>query len=263
MLDSIIEILILVFFAMGVGVFVSTAAGTSGTLLIPFLTIFFGYSAYKVIGSSLTVDCIIGVVAGLIYLKNEDIEIRPTLLLPLFGVIGALIGSQFTSSTPEFGLKVLIGVALIFIGVNFVIKGVRKNVDYLHSKLDFQYFKRHKTFSFVFLGIIVGFISGFIGLGGSRMIAFVLIFVMGYGFRESVGMSMIMMIFIAGTGAISHSLGGEINFIIVVIAGVGAATGALIGSNFAHRIDEEKLSRIAGLIIAFIGLFMIIKTFFL
>ncbi len=262
MIDSFTEILILAFFSIGVGIFVSTSSGTAGTLLIPFLTLVFGYSTYDIIGTSLAVDCMIGISASIIYLKHKNIEIKSAIYLVIFGVIGAIIGSQFTSSTPEIGLKSLIGFVLIFIGINFVINGVQKNLDFFNSKINFAYLRKNKTLSFSLLGIIIGIVSGFIGLGSSRMMAVVLIFVIGYRFHQAIGTSMIMMVFVAGTGAVSHSLNGNINLNLVAIAGIGAAIGALIGSTFAHRINEEKLARFAGMIITGIGLFMIIKTFF-
>ncbi len=262
MIDSIIEVLILAFFALGVGVFVSTASGTAGTLIIPFLTLAFGYSTYSIIGTSLAVDCVIGLFASIVYLKNKSIEIKSAVFLIIFGVLGSIIGSRFTSSTPELGLKAIIGIVLIVIGLNFVVNGVQKNLDFFNKKINFNFLRENKMFSFIVLGFIIGFVSGYIGLGSSRMMAVVLIFVMGFGFREAIGTSMIMMMFVAGTGALSHSLVGEIDLRLAAIAGIGAAFGAIIGSTFAHKINEEKLARIAGVIIIGIGSFMIIKSFF-
>ncbi|MEF8848509.1 MAG: sulfite exporter TauE/SafE family protein [Candidatus Thermoplasmatota archaeon] len=248
-------------FGLGSGLFVGTAAGTAASFLIPALTILIGYTTHQSIGTSLGVDCIIGIIAGLIFIKNKNVDLKSSFLLVISGVLGSFFGSMFTSNAPQGNLNILIGFILVFIGINFLRNGVSKNVEYIEKKISFDFLRKHKIFTLLTLGTIIGMVSGFIGIGGSRMLTIILIFVMGYSLHKAIGTSLVMMFFIAGTGTISHALNEEIVLEGLLILGFFAAIGAFFGSNFANRVNEDRLARIAGLIIFILGLIIIFKSF--
>src|SRR4030042_3294860 len=146
--------------------------------IIPCLTIFVGYSIRQAIGTSLLIDCIIGLIAGLIFLKNAKVDLRSSSPLIVTGVLGALIGSRFTSIAPESELNIFIGIFLLLFGLNLLINGVGRNIKYIRSKINFKFFKDHKTISFVILGFFIGLISGFSGMGSAAIIALIMIFIL-------------------------------------------------------------------------------------
>ncbi|UCD14489.1 MAG: sulfite exporter TauE/SafE family protein [Thermoplasmatales archaeon] len=262
MTDDYLAIILPLVCGFGSGVFVSLASGTAASVMIPCLTIFIGYSIHLAIGTSLVVDCIIGGIAGLIFLRSGNVDMRSGFLLAVTGVIGAIIGSRFTSGTSASGLGVFIGLILIFTGVNFIIKGVRKNIDYIETKINLKLFKNNKIPFLVIFGLIIGFISGFSGMGGSRMVALILIFILGYDIHTAIGTSLLMMFFIAGSGAISHGFNNEVIVSAALVAGCAAAVGAVSGSLVANQIDEDKLGRLVGSVLLGLGILILLKIFF-
>lgn len=254
MIDNYITTIILFIFGFGSGISVGIASGTSGSFLIPCLTIFIGHSIHRAIGTSLLVDCIIGGVAGLIFLKNGHVNMRSGFLLAVAGVIGAILGSRFTSSASPLGLSIFIGLFLIFIGVNFIMNGVQRNVDFVEERINFKLFKDNKTLSFIICGFIIGLASGFSGVGGGGMVALFLIFILGYDIHTAIGTSLIMMFFIAGSGAVGHFLNNEVIVDAALIAGFGAIIGAVSGSVVANKVDENKLGRLIGVIFIVLGI---------
>ena len=94
------------------GIYVGIASGTAVAFMIPILTIFIGSTIYQAIGTSLFVDSMIGLVAGLIFLKKGKVNFRPVITLAICGMIASFIGTRFTSGTPEITLKGLIAVVL-------------------------------------------------------------------------------------------------------------------------------------------------------
>lgn len=258
MLGNLVEVAMLLAFGFGAGLFVGTASGTAGSILIPSFTLLIGYATPDAIGTSLAVDCVIGAVAGAVYLKNRHVDIKPAMLLVAAGLAGALIGSRFTSYTPEAGLNAILGCFLVAAGALLIKNGAQKNIRYISGRIQSRFFTRHKTVSFLALGLAVGLVSGFIGMGGGRMLALILIFVVGYRVHTAIGTSLVMMVFIAGTGATTHALAGEIVFTAAALAGVGAATGALVSSHVANRINEDTLARVVGCIILVMGSFLLV-----
>ena len=254
MIESYITTILLLIFGFGSGISVGTASGTSGSFLIPCLTIFIGHSIHRAIGTSLLVDCIIGGVAGLVFLKNGHVDMRSGFLLAVTGVIGAIIGSRFTASTSPLVLSIFIGLLLITIGANFIINGVQRNVDFIEDRINLKFFKDNKILSFIICGLVIGLVSGFSGGGGGGMVALFLIFILGYDIHTAIGTSLIMMFFIAGSGTVVHFLNNEVIFSAALIAGFGAIMGAVAGSVVANKVDENKLGRLIGVIFIVLGI---------
>ncbi|MGC9307602.1 MAG: sulfite exporter TauE/SafE family protein [Thermoplasmatota archaeon] len=259
MLENLVDVAMLLAFGFGAGLFVGTASGTAGSILIPSFTLLIGYTAPDAIGTSLAVDCIIGAVAGAVYLRNRHVDIRPTVLLVAAGLAGTLLGSRFTAYTPEAGLKVILGCFLVAVGVLLIKNGAHKNIGLISHSIQSRSFMKHKTAVFLALGFLVGIISGFIGMGGGRMLALILIFIMGYQIHTAIGTSLILMFFIAGTGAASHAFNGEIVCNAVIPTGIAAAAGALVSAHFANRINEDTLARVVGVIILGLGVVLIVN----
>ena len=244
----------------GSGVSVGMGSGTASPLIIPFLTLLMGVSIHQAIGTSLFVDFIIGCIAGVLFLFNSRVDIKTVLYLGVPGVIGAVIGSRFTSSASELGLNLFLGIIVIFIGINFLVNGIQKNLDIIQSRINFKWFRENPVLFFIVFGILLGGISGFIGIGVGGIIALVLIFVVQYDIHTAIGTSLLIMAFIAGSGAIGHILSGEITWIAAVYAASGASIGAVSGSIFANRINSDLLGRILGGIILLLGILIILRT---
>jgi len=261
-IDDYITIIILLIFGFGSGISVSIASGNSGSFLIPCLTIFIGRSIYQAIGTSLLVDCIIGGVAGLIFLKNGNVDMRSGFPLAVTGIIGAILGSRFTSGASPLGLSIFIGLFLIIVGVNFIVTGVQRNVDFVEGKINLKLFKDNKTLSFVIIGFIIGLASGFSGMGGGGLVALFLIFILGYDIHTAIGTSLIMMFFIAGSGAVVHFLNNEVIVNVALIAGCAAVIGAMSGSIVANKVDENKLGRLIGVIFLVLGIALLLNLLF-
>jgi len=261
-IDEYLTNLIIFFTGIASGFFISIASGTAGALILPCLTIIASVSIYQAIGSSLLIDAIIGITAGIIFYKKGFVELKPILIIGSIGIIFALIGSQFTSSTPEFYLTIILGIFLFVLGINFTINGVYKNLDYINSKVSFEFFRKNQTIFFVVAGIIAGFLSGFFGMGSSGLIAIILILFFGFKIRVGVGTSLFMMFFIAGSGGIGHAINNEFILEPLIFGGIGAFIGAIFGSILSYKTDEDKLSRAIGVIVTIFGLVFIIKSFY-
>ena len=254
-LSSILSFLV----GCGSGVAVGVASGTAESFVIPFVTIILAQSIYQAIGTSLLIDCVIGGIAGIMFLLKGNVNVRPVVLLAISGMVASILGSMFTRGTPESGLKFLIAFVLIGLGFTLLRGGVKKNVEYVNSKVNFGWFQKQRYVSLAFFGSLIGFASGFTGMGSSGAMTFVLIFIMGYDLHTSIGTSLLMMFFIAGSGAITHGLRGEVLTSVALFAGIGALVGATFGSFFANRIDEDKLGKLIGLIITILGFFVLIE----
>ena len=98
-------------------------------------------------------------------------------------------------------------------------------------------------------------------MGSSSIVAVILIFVLEYDLRTAIGTSLLMMSFIAGSGASGHFLNGEVIVDVAIIAICAAAVGSFTGSLVANRIGESKLGKLIGVVVFVMGMMVFIKIF--
>ena len=85
--------------------------------------------------------------------------------------------------------------------------------------------------------------------------------ILDYDIHTAIGTALLSIMFISGTGAIGHVINNEVLFSAGFIAGSAAIVGAFFGSFAANKINEEKLGRIVGGLILFMGIILLFRTF--
>lgn len=245
------------------GAYIGIASGTAEPFIIPLMMLVMSSSIYEAIGTSLFVDCIIGFTAGLIFLLKGHVKLKPVITLALAGVTFSFIGSFFSTGAREGDLKFLIAIVLILFGLVLIRGGVNRNVELIERKVNLTWMKKHRQITFLICGSLIGFASGFTGMGSSGSMTILLLFIMGYDLHTSIGTSLMMMSFVGFTGSFTHGfILGHIVWQTAFLAGAGACIGAIIGSMFANKINEDLLGRVIGGIITILGSVVLIELLF-
>jgi len=260
-MNDFLQAIILIVSGFFSGLFLGMGSGTTGAILITSLTVVLGHSIHQAIGTSLLIDCLIGLIAGILYFRKNNTNLRPALVIGICGAIGSFLGSQFTSQTPELALILLLSTLLILLGISFLAKGLHINIEFVRTKMKVHTLKKYTLVVFILFSIIAGFGSGFTGMGIGGILALVLLLFLEYDLVTAIGTSLLLLVFISGAGAVGHILKNEIIYPIVFMAGVSAAVGAVTGSMYAQKINEEKLGRLIGCIILIMGLMMLVRAF--
>ena len=109
----------------------------------------------------------------------------------------------------------------------------------------------------IFLGIGVGLLSGFLGIGGGTILIPILL-LLGYGTKEAIGISVIQMVFSSVYGSYLNNKKGTLDIPVVMVIGIGGFFGALLSGNIASSFDDKTLEII---FLAFV-IFAILRMFF-
>nr|WP_250279003.1 sulfite exporter TauE/SafE family protein [[Clostridium] colinum] len=94
-----------------------------GSILIPALTLLFGYEQKIAQNINLLYFIPTAVIAIFVHNKNKTIEKEGLLKIILFGLIGAIIGSIVAINLKGEILKKIFGWFLLFMGISEVLKG--------------------------------------------------------------------------------------------------------------------------------------------
>lgn len=115
-----IEILI----GMISGIVSGTGMG-GGTILIFLLTFMMGIEQHVAQATNLIFFIPTSIVAIIINIKNKNIDLKLAIIISIFGILGAIIGSNISVYTDVKILKKYFGVFLIIVAINEIYSIIR------------------------------------------------------------------------------------------------------------------------------------------
>lgn len=229
--------------AAGVGT--GFAGMSAAAVIAPMLSVFLGIPIYDAIGIGLASDVIASAISAYNYKKRGNLDIKNSLVLLVTVLAMTVVGSFASSFMPETAMSGTAQVAMIFIGLKFLIKPVTTPKE----KLGEQTVRQRVTKAMIG-GIFIGFICGFVGAGGGMMMLFVLTSFLGYSIHMAVGTSVFIMAFTAFTGGVSHFvIGGLPDLTCLLLCIVFTFVWAQIASNIANRSKPVVLNRVVGCVL--------------
>lgn len=87
------------------------------------------------------------------------------------------------------------------------------------------------------LALLIGLSLGLLGGGGSILTVPVLHYVMGYGIKEAVPMSLVVVGLTSGFGAINHWRAGTVQWGVALAFAPSAMLGSVLGAELGLRVD--------------------------
>jgi len=82
----------------------------------------------------------------------------------------------------------------------------------------------------VLVGVVTGFLAGFLGVGGGFIRVPALVYLVGASTHIAVGTDLVEIVFSGGYGALRHSIEGHVDMMAVLFMLSGALFGAQFGS---------------------------------
>ncbi len=108
------------------------------------------------------------------------------------------------------------------------------------------------------VGLVAGFLSGMVGIGGGIIIVPVLVYFLHYTQHQAQGTTLFMFLLPIGIlGVVNYYKAGYVEFKTAFIIGSTFVIGSYLGSKLAISIDQKTVKQIFGVIIVVLGIKMI------
>lgn len=191
--------------------------------------------------------------------KKAVVFWKEAIILGIIGAFAGFGGAALASHLPGniltkiFGAAILLGALRMITAKPIRVEGgVSKNMV-----------------AYIFWGIILGFITGLVGIGGGVLIIPVMLIFLNFNMHEAVGTSTAMMIFTALGGSIAYAiLGwhhaglppysvGYVNLYQWFLLAVTSIPMAQIGAHLAHKIHPTWLKWLFIIVMVYMGLKMV------
>ncbi len=243
-MDLFIKILVCFLAGAGAGIGTGFAGMSAAAVVGPMLITFLGIPAYEAVGIGLISDVLASSISAYTYKKGGNLDIKNSLPMMISVLAMTIVGSLVASLLPERAMSNTMQIAMLFIGLRFLLKPVTTTKEQMMSGS-----AKSRLIKSIIGGSIVGFICGFVGAGGGMMMLFVLTSFLGYQMHMAVGTSVFIMAFTALTGGISHfAIGGIPDIACTVLCVLFTLIWARIAAKIANKASTKTLNRAVGIV---------------
>jgi uncharacterized membrane protein YfcA len=230
--------------------------GSGGSILtVPVLVYLVGQDEKIAIAGSLFIVGSIALAGGLQFLRAGFIQWRSVLMFGLPGMIGTWLGAAL--STHVSGVMQLSLFALVMLAASWL----------MLRPLDLQHAERRERAAWKIAGdgLVVGVITGLVGVGGGFLIVPALVLLGGLNMHQAVATSLIIIALKSYSGFVKYldvlaeqSLALDWRTLGIVTA-LGIV-GSVAGSKLARRLPQEKLKRWFGYFLIVMGIYILARS---
>lgn len=262
-------------FSLGAGLLGSLLGLGGGIVIIPALTLVFGYPMQAAIGASLIGVIATSTGAASYYVQEGMSNIRLGMVLETATTAGSVIGALVAVYTNQQILAVAFGVLLIYASFYMVrrperlappSKG-RKSDTYFDLSAGYVDKKDGSEVRYdvrridrgLGASLGAGAMSGLLGVGGGIIKVPVMNIWMGVPMKAAAATSNFMIGITALAGAVIYYGYGQISPVVTAVVAVGVFFGAMVGSRVAHRVAGSMLRRSFAVLMIAIAVLMFLK----
>ena len=253
--------------------FVSGLVGIGGgVLIVPFLYFFYNHPGFSgahipedlhtlaAHATSLFVMVPTAISGARSYNKAGLVVWRAALPIAALSVVAVVGGELLAEHLPSNIVRIAFGCFLLFTGVQL---SLRKHDPEAEPHVHMN------PVVIVLIGIIVGVMSGLMGIGGGAIAGALLIHFLGFDLKQAAATSLTIVLFAAIVGTIAYAVRGlgvegmppgSVGF-VHVLAGVPIMIGSLItvrlGTSANQRMDALALKRVFAVFFTVLGIYLI------
>ncbi|MEW6069992.1 MAG: sulfite exporter TauE/SafE family protein, partial [Candidatus Thermoplasmatota archaeon] len=194
---------------------------------------------------------------GLVYSRKKFIIYKASILCALIGSLFCFLGARITAYLTGWQMMFIFTAVLFLIAFRFLYYGKRAGSE--EEKFTTIDFSAKAIVILLAIGAVVGFISGFLGIGGGIIFVPLLVIIFKISIKQAIGTSLMFISLQAIPGSVEHYLLGHVDIALMLLIILGSIFGAQLGARFTIKAKERNV-RIAFAIFLFL-LAMILGLF--
>lgn len=246
--------------ALGFGALVGLALGLLGAggsiLTVPILVYAIGMPVQAATGTSLAIVGLNSAVGALDYLRRGRSLPKTGLAFGVAGVVAAFAGAWLNHLLPGALILVLFSLLMVVAASSMLRRRAKAQ-----GAATFD--ERYTTYGWLRLlgvGTVVGFLTGFFGVGGGFLIVPALVVIIGLPMQVAVGTSLLAIALNALWGLLGHLRFGTLDWGLTAVFVIGGLVGVLAGGKTAGRIPETRLRQGFAVLILLVAAYTFVRS---
>lgn len=247
--------------AIGSGVIVGFTLGLVGgggsILAVPLLLYVVGMpDPHQAIGTS-ALAVAVNAFSNLVpHARARHVLWRPAFIFAAGGLAGALVGSSIGKIVDGHRLLILFALLMLVIAV-MMLRGRKVDTNAADTMRPFN------PFRLAGIGLGVGSLAGFYGIGGGFLVVPGLIVGTGMPTIAAIGSSLFAVGVFGMTTAVNYAASGLVNWPIALLFIAGGIAGGWLGARLAKRLSRQRqtLTRLLGCMLVVVAGYMLYRSF--
>ena len=207
-----------------------------GIVMTPGLQVGLGAAPIVALATPLPVILPTALTGALTYRRAGELDQRAAAWMIGPGVLSSVFGALLTDVVDPHLLLVITAALLAWQAVG-ILRGRRERAGPSLEPTPSMY---------IGIGLVAGFVSGLLGIGGGLIMVPMLAGWLGMPLRRALGTSLLAIVALVIPGAITHALLGHIDWGLVLVVTSGAVPGAWLGARIALGTRERTLRLLVG-----------------
>lgn len=236
-----------------IGITLGLIGGGGSIIAISILIYIIGIKTHQAIVMSLAVVGVVSLIGAGLHNQRGSVKLRAGILFSGVGMVGAYLGSHVTHQLSSIALLLSFSSLKMVIGVLLLMKRyTNQNTIALQSRSKLKE---------VLTSLIIGFLTGFLGVGGGLTIMPALMIFHGLSSKDAIGTSLLIVTAHCGAGMLGHLHYGNIDFRMLMLMTVIAIDGTLIGTALSYRASLASLKKWFVIFVIAVALFITVKNY--
>ena len=228
------------------GLILGLLGGGGSILTVPILVYVLGIEAHSAIAFSLVLVGSTALVGALLHQQHCQLAWKQGLLFVAFGAPLNFLGAQLSARLPA-------GILLIFFGVLMSVCGAVMLVKRTEPE---GFACERSVWPAVVSGAAVGFLAGFLGVGGGFMIVPSLVLFLRMPIKTATGTSLLVITANSGVALFGHRHGLNLGGLLLVELVPAALAATYLGVWLAQKLSPRHLREIFGVAVMLLGVLM-------
>ncbi|MCG1022559.1 sulfite exporter TauE/SafE family protein [Sutcliffiella horikoshii] len=220
--------------------------GIGGGLVLTPVLLLLGYTPIEAISTSLLYTIGTSLAGVYAHFKMKNIQWKAALIIGASGVVATQVAYPVVSWLESNGYDTTV-VPILYLALltYFAYKMLKKEKDSTKTPYDASA-KGQGILKFIFIGIIAGFLSTTLGVGGGFIIVPLLIAYYAFSSKQAVATSLAGVILIVSAGFITYAINNPINFRVGLLLIAGAIIGSQLGARATSFFKSRSIQKLLG-----------------
>jgi uncharacterized protein len=243
--------------AVGIGLVLGLLGSGGSILTVPVLVYLAGEPEKVAIAESLAIVGAIAAVAAIPYARQRAVHWRSVIYFGIPGIVGTYGGAALAAYVSGAVQLVLFALVML-LAAGLMFRGGEKAVASGGSPV----IQRIPVIAIE--GLVVGVVTGLVGVGGGFLIVPALVLLGGLSMRLAVGTSLLIIAAKSGAGFVKYldvlsNEGLAVNWPLIGIFIAIGIVGSFAGNSLSTRIPQERLKRGFAVFLVIMGSFILVR----
>lgn len=234
-----------------IGFSLGIMGGGGSILTVPILVYVLKMDPKVSIALSLAIVGLTSLVGVVNHFRAKNINLKVAALFAPFAMVGTFLGAKISKFMSGEVQLILFAIIMLMASV-LMIKGRKDKEE-----------EEEKEIKILLLGaqaIVVGIVTGLVGVGGGFLIVPALVLLTGLSMKRAVGTSLFIIALNSFSGFAGYLGIVEVDWGFLSKFSAFSIVGILIGSQLVQYISQRVLKKSFGIFLIFMGIFILYKN---